>query len=133
MENKRTARQIFTLALLRGWNSVEMFCRVLGVLFLVIGGINILFGNGILGILFGLIILVVTAGAGLPTAILVGFASGILYAVSETFWERVSVCARISAWLIFGLSIGIVAYFLGIAVFQPFKFIIAVLPAVIRV
>jgi len=121
-ENKRTGYQVFTLAILRGWNSMVLYCYFSFGLFLVLPGLGLATGEGLFSDTFiGVIVLIIAAATGLPTAFIVGFASGILYVVSEALWVRTSFLNRILLWFGLGLLIGVATYFFGIALFQPFQ------------
>ncbi len=117
----RTASSILSLALMRGWNSMALFGYLWVVLLLIIAWITIVYDYFPPGIIIGALVLVQIAAIGLPIAFVLGGFSGLLYAVSESFWIRQSCRVRILAWLFVGLLLGNAVYFLGVAVLQPFQ------------
>jgi hypothetical protein len=101
---------MFLLACLRGWKSILIQGIFVILFFLFFTALS--FPLIIVGEIGGWIILFVISVAmfilGSPFAFIVGFVSGILYAMTETFWCRVSLNSRMGSWTGLGCLVPLV-------------------------
>lgn len=96
------------LACLRGWKSMVILELSLILLYSPVICSDIVFGSPN-PVFIGIVLIIVSSIIGLPVAFVVGFVFGILYAVSETFWDRCSLSCRMLAWIGLGLLASLVA------------------------